>query len=471
MAANKAKSRAFTRRSILKGLGSTMALPMLAAARPLPPSALKTNLNLPEPLVEALRQAFAEFNARATARERQVVWQTLQTAHTRLQAALKAARLERSPVTGQLVYRTPLPVVYEEMALVYSALTGTRLELGPAQGRSQVVNPNGVIMGPGKYQTLDPGWVTAATTWMQYFHDKVSWPTTAVPRITIPNNTRIAVVGDWGTGFWRDASNPAPAERVAQAMKMANPDYSIHLGDVYYSGLPQDNLTHFAPSEGPNFISVWPPARLGNFALNSNHDMYPGGVGYFDEALTDELFALQKGSSCFWLENDHWIILGLDSAFFSSALALYGDGSLDTSAQLPMLEEAARSGKRVMLLSHHNGLSEDGTGKLSMWFQVQTAVAGAQTWWYWGHVHAGAVYQTQQGIRPRCSGHGGIPWGEASALAASDQVLWFETENAQDPDISVRVMAGYTMLTLNGAAITEEFVDENGAVKWALTTP
>lgn len=472
---HKAKKNVLTRRSVLKGLGSSVALPMLAATRPSQAhpqaSGHRTGLAIPGDLVTALRQAYAEFNARATAKERQVVWQVMQSSHDRLNACLRAARAEIHPVTGQKVYRTPYSPIHPEMALMFSALTGARIDLGPAAGRDQVVSPDGVIMGPGKYQTLDPGWVTAATTWLQYFHDKVSWPTTAIPRITIPNNTRIALVGDWGTGFWRDASNPAPAEKVAQAMRAQNPDYSIHLGDVYYSGLPVDNLTHFKPSEGPNFTSVWPGARLGNFALNSNHDMYPGGVGYFDEALTDELFALQKGSSCFWLENDHWVIIGLDSAYFSSSLTLYGDGELDTVLQIPILEEAAQTGKRVMLLSHHNGLDQDGGGKLNIWFQVQAAVAGTPTWWYWGHVHAGAVYTTQQNIRPRCSGHGGIPWGESSSLANSSQVVWYESDSAQDPDISVRVVCGFTMITLNGASITETFIDENNKAKWSLVTP
>ena len=44
--------------------------------------------------------------------------------------------------------------------------------------------------------------------------------------------------------------------------------------------------------------------------------MYTGGHAYFDHLLTEERFApFHQGSSWFSLENEHWQLLGLDSAW------------------------------------------------------------------------------------------------------------------------------------------------------------
>ena len=94
----------------------------------------------------------------------------------------------------------------------------------------------------------------------------------------------------------------------------------IHLGDVYYSGWPEEYEDHFLPN--------WPVApgqedRYGSRCLNANHDMFSGG--HFDHLLKDERFRRQRSArqptSYFSLENDHWQILGLDSAWQDGDLA------------------------------------------------------------------------------------------------------------------------------------------------------
>jgi hypothetical protein len=91
----------------------------------------------------------------------------------------------------------------------------------------------------------------------------------------------------------------------------------------------------------------------------------------------------------------------------------------------------------------------------------------APAYWYWAHIHAGAVYRRQpNGVRCRCLGHGGIPWGHATLLDKHPNVLWFEDRNAGDPDNELRVWNGCVVLKLQGGTLLETFLDENGGAAW-----
>jgi len=122
------------------------------------------------------------------------------------------------------------------------------------------------------------------------------------------------------------------------------------------------------------------------------------------------------------------------------------------------------------VLTHHNGLSEDGLSTTNLWTQVMSGFAtnAGPTLWYWGHAHAGAVYKPfgPANVSARCCGHGALPWGQASSLANSQNVEWYEHRSANDPDIPQRVLNGFAVLSLKGPNIQETFYDENGGVAW-----
>ena len=50
--------------------------------------------------------------------------------------------------------------------------------------------------------------------------------------------------------------------------------------------------------------------------------MYSAARGYFHNALGSPLFAAQKNTSYFALEFQDWVILGLDSAYYSHSIAV-----------------------------------------------------------------------------------------------------------------------------------------------------
>lgn len=327
-------------------------------------------------------------------------------------------------------------------------------------------------MGNWKVEQLDPGWAEALAVFLESLLPLIGGkhPFVAAPQtIEIPDQVTIAMAGDWGTGDWRTQYNPAPSTDVRTHMALLKPDVSIHLGDVYYAGT-SDEEKHL-------LSQLWPAGGVGSFALNSNHEMYSGAKPYF-KAIANAPFQKQGGCSYFSLENRNWIIVGLDSAYFSDENSLYINGLLFSGGKpTPQSEfllqkgaEADAAGKKVVVLTHHNGLDETGTTANTLFEQVMDAFPGSgPAYWYWGHVHAAAVYKPQgpAGTLCRCCGHGALPWGQSSDLANSTNVGWYEHRPANDPDIPQRVFNGFAMLRLDGSNIQEFFYDENGGIAWS----
>jgi len=390
----------------------------------------------------------------------------LQIADSHLQAVLSAPpAAPQQPVSRrELLYAKS---ALEDKAEVYVASAKLALTQSATLGCQVPVDPSGNILGFGTFQLLDPGWLEAGVLWLEYLVGQNRFPfgAAAPARIPIPDKLTIVLAGDFGTGDWGSAANPAASTKIRQKIAALNPEITIHLGDVYYAGT--------GSSELGNFVSLWPKGSLGSLALNSNHEMYTGGIPYFQEALGGGEFKLQGGRSLFALENSQWIIVGLDSAYFSDPYSLFMNGAVSdgqNNIQTQFLRDCANAGKKVLVLTHHNGLLEDGTSQSPLWAQVRSAFPAGKppALWYWGHAHAGVVYKTQasDGIACRCVGHGALPWGRASSLANSNAVSWFESRSANDPDDPQRVLNGYAVLAFDGANVTETLYDENGNVAW-----
>jgi hypothetical protein len=370
-------------------------------------------------------------------------------------------------LTQTKVAPPPDPTVNHNLLLANSALTNDRDGVLNSLQAGVVVDigPEGQIWGTGKYEQLDPGWSEAAAIWLEHvFAGKHAFPNNP-PVIPIPDSVQIAMAGDWGTGDWRGSANPAPSTDVATHLAFLKPHITVHLGDVYYAGT-SDQEQHL-------LVDLWPPGTLGALTLNSNHEMYSGGTPYFDVALASPRFSLQGGSSFFALENTNWVVVGLDSAYYSSEAGMYMDGALgNDGVQVGFLKKQVEKGKKVIVMTHHNGLSDDGSTTNSLYDQVMSAFPAnaGPVLWYWGHVHAGVVYQNHdpqgRNVACRCSGHGALPWGQAPVFNNPANILWYEKRSAHDPDIPERVLNGFNMLYLDGPNVSEVFYDENGGVAW-----
>jgi hypothetical protein len=349
------------------------------------------------------------------------------------------------------------------------------------------VDPDGNMWGFGFLQQLDPGWLLAVLAWLYYPNfDKPPFPKPPLKVVAAPDTMDVAILGDWGGG------PRSAAAVVLDQVKLLSPYpvYTIHLGDVYYFGAPSNGVLGFmgGHAELNKFVEPWVTGTSGSFTLNSNHEMYAAAQGLIQVALTSPKFALQQGVTYFALENDAFVIVGLDSAFYADWGNLYMDGNLspdqiDFLAAQAQKKTTSGAPKKLVILTHHTGLnaigvpwntvspSADEARASALWQQVTGALpAGTTAYWYWGHYHQAAVYApvtlaNGTTIYPRCAGHGCFPFGPAPALAAAtgDTVVWYESTSV-DPGgpNAIYMLNGFANLSFNGPNLTETFIDQNG---------
>jgi hypothetical protein len=210
----------------------------------------------------------------------------------------------------------------------------------------------------------------------------------SAPAETFPESFRLAVVGDWGTSLYG-------APRIAADIRAKGPfDLLLHLGDVYYSGTPEETKERF--------LKPWPFDAGGiSRALNANHEMYSGGYAYFDITLP----RFGQKASYFALQNKNWVLIGLDTA--------YVDHDLDPK-QLAWLDAVitAAGSRRIVLFSHQQLFSRLDSQGVKLRPKLDALLATRRiSAWYWGHEHQCVLYDAHPdwGLIARCLGNGGIP--------------------------------------------------------------
>lgn len=354
---------------------------------------------------------------------------------------------------------------------------------------NELIYTDGTVLSTEPYANFDQGWFTAFINMFKslidglWYNGKV-FPSTTPNRVALSgkqsDTVTIALLGDWG-------ANNAGSQAVMQHITSLQPDYIVHVGDVYYGGTPNSmppgaTGTYLAMNEEQdNLLNVWPAGYKGkSFTLNSNHEMYSGANGLFRDALTPNTpFSGQLGASCFTMEYGGWTLLGLDSAFNSSVTDAFMTGSIGTPAefQASWIRRLGLNPKKTIVFTHHNGFADDCTSVSPLWNEIKTALGGDPFAWYWGHVHNGIVYDAPikipyNSLNPtlttntyaRCLGHAALPYGIASHLAGKPIVY---QANSAKPAPSKEVYNGFAMLTLTSSAgqltgITEAFYDVSG---------
>ena len=237
---------------------------------------------------------------------------------------------------------------------------------------------------------------------------------------------KLSIAGDWGTGT-REAND------VARGMKNFDPDYTIHLGDVYYVGDKNEiNENCLGQSAGGYDGVTWPTGKLGSFAMNGNHEMYANGDAYFDNFIPTLGIPSSQDkkqlASFFCLENDTWRIVGLDTGYNSTGVPILGGIPLlnkipgigaDCKLEKELLQwlvttvKVKERPKATIVLTHHQYYSAFEGGYTKPAKQLAELFGKQELIWIWGHEHRFAIYDKfADGAMPaygRCVGHGGMP--------------------------------------------------------------
>ncbi|MDY7093233.1 MAG: metallophosphoesterase [Acidobacteriota bacterium] len=289
------------------------------------------------------------------------------------------------------------------------------------------------------FSSCDPRWAESVTTYLSFLdsnaHGKI--PYVRYRRMsdfvlpTLPADAKVALVGDWGTGT-------SDAIALMRQVAKHQPDVVIHLGDIYYSGTPEETKKFFLDIVDEVFERDKQPVAVYN--LTGNHDMYSGGAGYYGllpQLNPPPLFSAAQAqrASYFALRSDAWQLLAMDTGlhdrdpFTVSSDVTFLDPK-EEDWHVDKIRSFSRGGGRTVLLSHHQLFSaheriggddtvkptgEEATNPklMSSYRKFQQAAAegtGDLAAWFWGHEHNLCVYQPTLGLaKGRCIGHGAIP--------------------------------------------------------------
>jgi hypothetical protein len=273
--------------------------------------------------------------------------------------------------------------------------------------------------------TCDTAWLTTLEEYQRYFgpdgkRKRIPYirPASVGPKtIEINANARVALIGDWGTGT-------GPAIEVLKLIAGDKPDVLVHLGDIYYSGTPTECQARF---NGPINLVLRNGSMLPVFTLSGNHDMYCGGVGFYDliAKLNPPPSTQPASFFCLRSADEKWQLLAMDTG-------IHDDIPADVADALTFIEDdelawhcdrVQEFAGRTILLSHHqlfsafspigpsnNRKKRSATNPLLLRaFQRMTASKEVAAW-FWGHEHTLSIYKPFAGLeRGRCLGHGAVP--------------------------------------------------------------
>jgi Calcineurin-like phosphoesterase len=133
----------------------------------------------------------------------------------------------------------------------------------------------------------------------------------------IPNDAKVGIIGDWGTGM-------ADAEALlVDLLSIHQPAALIHLGDIYYSGTPTECQTNFLEPIQSAFQTVG--VQIPVFTLPGNHDYYALGYGFYPmlqqlPQLYPGIVGAEQVASYFCLrtQDGGWQFLGMDTGYEDS---------------------------------------------------------------------------------------------------------------------------------------------------------
>ncbi|TDB62296.1 metallophosphoesterase family protein [Arundinibacter roseus] len=305
----------------------------------------------------------------------------------------------------------------------------------------------------------------------------------------------IGLLSDWGT-------DTTESDGMGHLMARHAPDYTLHLGDIYFVGSPKEVAENFTAPH-----ASWYYGASGSLALAGNHEMYSSGSAYFQQLLPamyikeGEVKKSQR-AGFFCLENEHWRIIGLDTAYTS-----VGRPFLEVISppdchlrkeQLDWLRDVVRlndpSDRRgLVFLSHHPYISAFRDDYFKPGSQLCDVLdkAARPVIWFWGHDHRLVGYHMGQNKSElqaygRCIGHGGMPV-ETKMPSDPDEVNKMSFYDRRIRTQMGRHSVGYNglvLLELDGPTLKARYRDQedtlvleeewglnkaNGQLEWKVT--
>jgi len=213
----------------------------------------------------------------------------------------------------------------------------------------------------------------------------------------------VALFGDFGTGLYHSFY-------IARHLAGLNPDYAIHLGDVYYSGRPKEFELHFNQPLEP----VIKNSRF--FAMNANHEMYSGAFPYFHHIVERRKskkgwVAQEQEGSYFCLWNQKYQIIGIDTAYHENGR--HAVTELNAWLGERLHEGKAASPPRTNILLSPNEpyvLGKEYFGPLYNDL-AEFIHADLIDFWFWGNTHYCALFDKtdKAPFIGSCIGHAGHP--------------------------------------------------------------
>jgi Calcineurin-like phosphoesterase len=277
--------------------------------------------------------------------------------------------------------------------------------------------------------SFDPNWLKTIEEYLQYFgpdgkrrEPQYRPPTADMPVLSFRPGAVVGLLADWGTGT-------AAAINIANQMAAFNPDLIIHLGDIYYSGTPDECRVNFADILDRTFDRT----RVPIYNLTGNHDMYCGGVGFYGllDTLNPPPLTPQPASFfCLRSRDLRWQFIAMDTGRFDYDPFGVQDVLVRIGAeeQTWLTARIAEFAGNTILLSHHqlfSAFNQIGPaapdGSLTPYnpylrdTYIAFAAAAARAHgriaaWFWGHEHTLSIYAPYLGVeKGRCIGHGAIP--------------------------------------------------------------
>ena len=303
---------------------------------------------------------------------------------------------------------------------------------------------------------------------------------------------RLFLFGDWGTGLPLAKEVALRIQELIDAGDESRMSHVVHLGDVYYAGEVEEYQERM--------LDLWPVRRpetksIGSWSLNGNHDMYSGGYCFFDTLLRDRRFLAWHGdedgepSSFFLIEDPHWQIYGLDTAWAAALPSLTnfgGQNGVLTREQVTWMKKTRNPAKGCVLLTHHqcasSRKSESQHSEEAVKALVDAGLYSQLDAWIWGHEHRAVVFKPRAKRKDArlkaapnfcaCVGHAGVPVN-AKNFAAGERkpdVDWDESRIGGDsPTYLGKSIApfGFALLDTFPDRIDFSIIDHQGRPQYS----